>query len=81
MLIEEESEQARVLVALLTSTAFLGLHLSIQPFKRYMLVPFPPIPRSTTASNWPVRVYAHRRLAVMNQPAADAFAEKRMALS
>ena len=34
LLITEEYEQARVLVALLVSIAFLALHLSIKPLKR-----------------------------------------------
>jgi hypothetical protein len=36
LLIGEESEQARVLVALLVSIAFLALHLSIKPMRRYV---------------------------------------------
>jgi hypothetical protein len=34
LLVEEDFEQARVLMALLASIAFLALHLSIKPFKR-----------------------------------------------
>ena len=40
LLIGEESEQARVLVALLVSIAFLALHLSIKPLRRCVLITF-----------------------------------------
>jgi hypothetical protein len=35
LLIGEDAEQARVLVALIVSIAFLSLHLSIRPLRRY----------------------------------------------
>ena len=37
LLLSEETEQARVIVALLVSISFLALHFSIMPFQRYAL--------------------------------------------
>lgn len=37
LLISEDAEQARVIVALIVSVAFLSLHLTIKPLRRYVL--------------------------------------------
>ena len=46
LLIGEEHEQARVLLAILASVFFLALHFSFQPLKRYAYVSVQAVVRS-----------------------------------